>query len=118
MPKGSTELTAFKAGIKARRTGRRHRARMTIPLAMVAGLAPTLLYAADALQTNAGGPKVAIARIGSRLTGYNAYTSTFSGAELMRGWGPLLMGALVHKAANAIGINRMLSRAKVPLLRV
>jgi len=97
---------------------RYHRPKMTIPLAIIAGLAPTAIHAADALQVNAGGPKVALARVGSRMTGYNALTGTFSGSELMMGWAPLLVGALAHKAANRLGINRMLSSAGIPLIRI
>ena len=93
---------------------------MTIPLAVVAGIAPTLAYAYQGfvLPGGEGGPVEAAHRITMRMTGYEWKGGGFSWPQLMQGWGPLLLGAAAHKAANRLGLNRAIARAGIPLLRI
>lgn len=98
-----------------------HRAKhMTIPLAVVAGVAPTLAFAYQGfmLPGGEGGPVEAAHRITMRMTGYEWKNGNFSWSQLAQGWGPLLLGAMAHKAANRFGLNRAIAKAGIPLLRI
>jgi len=89
---------------------------MTIPLAAVAGFVPLASFAYDGWKV--GGFDNAGRRIAQRLTGIDSTTHEFIWQELMSGWGPILVGIFAHKAANKLGINRMLASAGIPLLRL
>jgi hypothetical protein len=96
------------------------KAKMTIPLALIAGLAPTAMFALEGfqIQGSEGGIKEAAHRLTGRLTGYEWKGGTWSLAELSKGWLPILAGVAAHKMANRFGINRWLSSTGVPLLRI
>jgi hypothetical protein len=102
-----------------RRAHRRAKS-MTIPLGVIAGLAPTAMFALEGFQLpgTQGGIKEAGHRLTMRMTGYEWKGGGFSGGELMKGWMPILLGVFAHKAANRLGINRALARSGVPLLRI
>lgn len=98
-----------------------HRAKhMTVSLAILGGLAPTAAFAIDGFKIGGdqGGVVEAMHRITMRLTGWEWKGGGWSAAELAKGWTPLLVGALAHKIANRLGINRMLASAGIPILRV
>lgn len=95
-------------------TRRHRRSGMRIPLAVVAGLFPTAIHAVQGFQ--ATGVQGALANVSYDLTGYNPLTNQWSFAGLMRGWLPLGLGFIVHKVANQVGVNRMLSG--VPFIRI
>lgn len=105
--------------VYVRRAARRAK-NMTIPLAIVAGFAPTAMFALEGFQIpgSEGGIKEAAHRLTMRMTGYEWKGGGFSWAQLMEGWTPLILGVVAHKAANRFGINRMLGRMGVPLLRI
>jgi hypothetical protein len=102
--------------IAVRRFG--HRAKhMTLPLAIVGGFVP---MGADLLSAfKVGGIEAALGHVSLCTTGYDPadgiWKPMFAVKKL---YGPLLLGALVHKAANRLGINRMLSSMGIPLIRV
>lgn len=98
----------------------RSKAKMTVSLALLAGLAPTAAFAIEGFRIGGteGGIVEAMHRITMRLTGYEWKGGGFSSAQLMMGWTPLLMGGLAHMAANRLGINRMMSRAGIPFIRI
>lgn len=102
---------------RSRPKARRHaRAKMTIPLAVVAGFVPLGVFAYEGYL--AGGFANAGRRIAQRLTGYDSTANVFIAKELMAGWGPIVTGFAVHWFAGKMGINRALGRAKIPLLRL
>jgi len=103
--------------VYARRPKSRSRAKMTIPLAIVAGFAPATMRLISAYRI--GGIEAVPQHLSMITTGYDPVSGKFSLSQpLMNLWGPLAIGALVHKTAGRLGINRMLSRAGVPLLRI
>lgn len=98
------------------RSRRRSKAAFTIPLAVVGGFIPTLAFAMDGYKV--GGMENAARRVAQRLTGIDSTANVFIWKELMAGWGPIMAGFLVHKAAQRFGINRTLARAGVPFIRI
>ena len=90
---------------------------MTIPLAVVGGLVPMGADVVSAFKV--GGAEAALGHVSLCTTGYDPADGKWKPMfALQKLYGPLLLGMLVHKAASKVGINRMLSRAGVPLLRV
>jgi hypothetical protein len=115
----NTALTAFKSGLQTRLSKKRHKPKMTVSLATLAGFVPTGGYALAGFRRGGeAGLTEGIARITVRLTGYSITEEKFHGSELARGWGPVLLGFGVHKLANKIGINRQIARMGIPLLRI
>jgi hypothetical protein len=102
--------------IRRRRVGRRSKS-MGIPLAIVGGFVPMGTDIISAYKV--GGVSAALGHVSLCTTGYdpadNKWKPMFAVEKL---YGPLLLGAIVHKAANRLGINRMLASAGIPLLRV
>jgi hypothetical protein len=99
-----------------RRVG--HRAqKMTIPLAIVGGLVP--MGADILLAFKVGGAEAALGHVSLCTTGYDPadgqWKPMFAAKKL---YGPLLLGAFVHKAAGQLGVNRMLAKTGIPLLRI
>jgi hypothetical protein len=94
------------------------RGKMTISLAVVAGLMPLGMGAYNDFQ--AGGAKLAGQGMLARLTGINVNANKWDGGTMMReGLGPIVAGILVHKfIGGSLGINRALGRAGIPLLRI
>lgn len=99
---------------KAKRHHRR--AGFTLPVAVLAGFTPLAYEVLGGYR--AGG----IANAGSRAlimtTGYNTQDGKWHPEMMLRGLGPIVLGMLVHKAAGRIGVNRALSRAGVPFVRI
>lgn len=89
---------------------------MTIPIAPVAGLAAGLSFPAEALMR--GDWLSAAYRVCSSYTGYDPQAQTWSMDNLKRGLMPLMIGFAIHWIAGKIGVNRMLGRAKIPLIRI
>jgi hypothetical protein len=97
----------------------KHRKRpgMTIPLAVVGGLMP---MGSDVLAAyKIGGAQCALEHVSMCTTGYNPADGKFlPGFAMSKLYGPLFVGTMVHKVAARLGVNRMLSKAGVPFLRV
>lgn len=118
----ATKVLTKTRQVYVRRVGRRAK-KTTLSLAVMAGFAPTLAYAYEGFKLNEGkgpdgGMQEAAHRLTMRLTGYEWKGNYWSSELLVQGLGPVLLGMLIHKGANKLGINRMLARAGVPLLRV
>jgi len=98
-----------------RRKKKGYRKKSTLPLAIVAPMAYTGYQVAKAAMT----PNNEVEVI-ERLTFYHKPTGTFRimGGRGMETYGPILAGAVIHKIANKLGVNRMLSSAGVPWIRV
>jgi len=116
----TTALSAYKAGARSAR-GRSHRkAKTSLSLAMLAGFAPTLMFAYEGFKIGGdeGGVEEAAHRLTMRLTGYEWKGGVFSVGELVKGWAPLLIGAMAHKMANKVGINRSLRKATMGFISI
>jgi len=100
------------ASKKGRRRGGKS---FTLPLAVVAGLAPGL---SQLWRAKDYGMRQ-VANVASRdYIGYDPESNRITGAYLGYGLLPLLLGFLVHTVAGKIGINRALGRAGIPILRL
>tara|TARA_Y100000310_G_scaffold303899_1_gene342604 strand:+ start:600 stop:938 length:339 start_codon:yes stop_codon:yes gene_type:complete len=94
----------------------RHKRKFTLPLAAIVGFAPLINLTWHNFQ--AGGAEQAFATATRIMTGYDPRNGQFHFGELRYGLAPMLMGLMIHKGAQMLGVNRMLSNANVPLLRV
>jgi hypothetical protein len=112
-------LAAYKAGAKLRSTGKRRRKSLTLPLAVAAGFAPLTIHAYYDFKS--GGIASVADGMARRLTGFG--TPGSGGGWTMQHFGqglyPIIGGILVHKFVGGnLGVNRMLAKAGVPLLRL
>jgi len=105
---------------KTRQTRRsRGKRGMTVPLAVLAGFAPLAMGEIGAAKRAlAGDTPGAAQQAVIYATGYNLDTRSFHWPTFWGSYGPILAGMLVHKLAGRIGVNRALSSAGVPFLRV
>lgn len=99
----------------ARKQKSRHsRPKMTIPLAVVAGFIPIIKGSWDR--------RASMTEVTRYLTvsttGYDPVGKRWTTEFLGQGTGAILGGFAVHWLANKIGINRLLGRAKIPLIRI
>ena len=92
------------------------KAGFTIPLAIIAGMAPVASHAlAD---YKAGGLELAGKGLCWSLTGYNPLQGKFNADGLWRGAIPLVIGVLAHKfIGGKLGINRALAASGIPFVR-
>lgn len=80
-----------------------------IPLAVIAGLAPGIVWSMSAgFQGNWTG---AFQRLVAAYTGYETAYNKMTPHYLNYGLLPLLAGAFIHVLANWIGLNRTIGRA-------
>lgn len=93
------------------------KAGLTVPLAVIGGLVP---MATDIMAAyKAGGAQCAVEHVSMCTTGYDPSDGKVKlGFAMQKLYGPLFLGMMVHKLAGRLGVNRMLSGAGVPLLRV
>lgn len=98
----------------------RRRSRPSLSLAVVAGFAPTLAFAIEGfkLPGDQGGIVEAAHRVTMRMTGYEWKNNKWIASELAMGVGPLLLGGLVHKMANKMGINKTVRKATMGFLSI
>ena len=95
----------------------RSKKQFTIPLAVVGGFMP---LAADVIQQyQTGSTWQGIATNAVRdLTGWDNYSRTWSFGNMKEGLIPIVIGLIAHKVAGKIGINRALSSAGIPWVRI
>ena len=92
------------------------RKKPTVSVAILAGFAAPV---SDAYATyKYSGLENAVSNFSAAMTGYQTTTHKFVAAELKRGLLPVMTGALIHKAATMLGINRMISSAGIPFIRI
>lgn len=117
MAKQSSELTAFKAGLKTKAKGGKHHKSFTVPLGIVAGFVPLTITSVNAFQT--GGVRFAGMELTRLLTGYDPGTQHWSLGNMKCGTGAILAGMGVHwLLGSKLGLNRMLARTGVPFIRI
>lgn len=102
----------------SRRPRRRSRAKMTIPIAPMAGLAVGMAPVIEQI-TKWGNLEGAIKVLQKNYTPYDPWAKHFSLSGLKNGLFPLIGGIGVHYVVGQkMGFNRMLTRAGIPLLRL
>lgn len=98
-----------------RRTHRR--AKPTVSLAMIAGLAPAVGKEIEAYRTGGFGGVLQWASI--LTTGFDPADGQWKpGLAVRNFYGPLAIGYAAHTLASRLGINRALARAGIPLARI
>lgn len=112
----NTALAAYKAGLKTKSSGKHRKTKFTVPLAVVAGFVPLGLSIYNARDTGVAGIMNTISK---RMTGYDTTTAKWSFSDMKCGTISILGGFLVHSlVGNKLGINRMIARAGIPILRI
>lgn len=97
---------------------RRSKAGFTVPVAVLAGFAPMLSYAYR-VGFKQGGIEGFANQVVYTTTGYDPYSKNWSMNGLKIGLLPIAAGVLVHKyIGGSLGVNRALSKAGVPFLRL
>ncbi len=111
-----TALVIREANAIARaRSGRRgHRAKFTVPIAVIGGFAPLVM----GMWNRRSQPQEVARFLTVATTGYDYVGHRWTGEFLGQGAGSILAGFLVHSIANKVGINRALAKAGVPLFRI
>lgn len=116
--------TAPKVIVKKVNVGKkkkRRRAGGTIPLSIVGGLLPGLHYTVAGWRSGSSltdSLEKGMAHLSVAFTGYDPVAHKWQLANMSRGLTPLLAGILVHKVAGKLGVNRVLSSARVPWIRI
>ena len=93
-----------------------HKKRMTIPLAVVAGFLPLGLDVFN--QLKAGEWEQASNVLQHNLIGVNPWSGKWDTQGFNHGLYPIVGGFAVHWMANKIGLNRMIARTGIPLIRI
>lgn len=92
---------------------RRQSTGMTIPVAALAGFVPLAFSIRDNGFAQAGNTLV------SNLTGYDINQGAWHWQNMKHGTIPIILGMVAHKfIGGALGVNRLLARARVPLIRI
>lgn len=120
-----TRAVAIRRAVPARRRSysvvrsvTRRRAKTTIPLAVVAGFLPLGLDVGAQLQS--GNWKSAGQVMVHNLLGLNLFGggNNFDSQGFAHGIYPIALGFGAHWAASKLGVNRVIARARIPLLRI
>lgn len=104
-------------------SAKRHRRhpRMTISLAIIAGLAPvTASTIAHGRYYGMTGKEGAISEFSRTIIGIDPYDpgAGWQSWRLKYGLYPILIGMVVHKIAGWTGLNRMMAKAGIPVVRI
>lgn len=111
------ELAAYKSGLKTRKNGKRHRKNFTIPVAVVAGFVPITMGVFNSFTTS--GPYAGFDTMTRYLTGYSPVTKKWDISSMKCGTFAILLGYAVHwLVGGKLGVNRMLARTGIPIIRI
>ena len=109
----------------AKRRGKTiHKKKMTVSLAVIAGLAPTAImgysFYQQAQKVTPDNAQWAnnFGNIVARWIGYNPNTALWVPDQLKYNLLPAVVGFGIHKVATKLGINRMLSGSGIPFVRI
>lgn len=113
-----TKTTKRRTKRVARRKKTRSKRKFTLPIAPIVGLAAGVAPAIP--QLTVGNFDGAIDILSRNYVGYSTEKGTFDIMRLQKGLVPLVLGGLVHKFVGGapLNINRMLSQAGVPIVRI
>lgn len=114
----NTALAAYKAGVKSQKSnGKRRKTKLTIPIAVVAGFVPLTMGTYISFSTS--GMNAGFDTLSRYLTGYSPVTKKWNLWDMKCGTFAIAGGMLVHwLVGGKLGVNRMLARAGIPLLRI
>jgi hypothetical protein len=105
-----------KKSYRRRRNGKN--GKLQVPVAVLAGMIPTVMEGKrlmDAYGSISGFPVGVV----SGLTGWNYKEGNWNWTRLKAGLFPLFLGYLVHSIlGQRLGLNRVLSNAGIPLVRI
>lgn len=101
-----------------KKTRRRGKNRFTLPLSVIVPL--SVVGAQTVNDVNKHGMLTALKFLGGNMTGFAQISGEpmFKLSRLKYGLAPILVGLLVHKFAGKLGVNRALSSAGVPWIRI
>lgn len=88
----------------------------TLPVAVIAGMAPLANQAR--MGWAADGPVGMVKQSTLALLGYHIDTNTWNASWMKVGLLPIFVGGLVHWGAKKFGLNRMIARAGIPVIRI
>lgn len=100
------------------RRGGGRRSKGKVSLAVVAGFLPLAIDGYSAMTKGWSGYTGLEALAGQLVystTGWNNSQNRWEMRGIIRGLGPVLCGALVHKAASMFGINRQIAKLRLPI---
>lgn len=89
--------------------------KMTIPLALVAGMAPITLGTINYIR---GGGSDVGGYFTSRMIGFQPWDGKWSFTKFKQGGLPIIVGLAIHKIASRLGINRAIASAGIPFIRI
>lgn len=105
-----------RGGYMARRK-KKYRRRMTIPIAPIIGLVAGVADAVPAIQQ--GNMYGALNALSKNYVGYDIVGKKWDYESLKKGLVPLVAGLAIHKIVGSwLGLNRILGRSKVPIVRI
>lgn len=114
MAKGKVKTKVRRVYVAARRRA----AKMTIPIAVVAGIGVPAGRLFNDWQKYHD-VNIITREIGQFMTGFDWTTGQWSWQPMKYGALPIAVGMFVHKfVGGKLGVNAALSRAKIPLLRL
>lgn len=99
----------------AKKNKHRNGKKMTIPIAVVAGMIPGLWRVGGKWSQGFGTMANEAGRV---YLGYDSWTGQWNMGSLKFGLAPLIGGFVVHKIASIVGINKMIARTGIPLIRL
>jgi len=114
---GSTHRRRRRGSTHNTHRGRSMAKRTTVPIGLVAGMLPGVTRSFNVFQSKGAqsGANEALAI----YTGFDPQTRQWSIQNMQFGLIPLIAGLLLSRfVGGGLGINRMLARARVPLLRI
>jgi hypothetical protein len=94
-----------------------HHKKMTISVAVVAGLLPIPIKGYEAWRQGQGASQI-VRQILMAFTGWDFWSNAWRPGNLAYGLAPAVAGILAHKAANRLGINRMIREAGIPFISI
>lgn len=100
------------AGRSKKRKSRRQK--MTIPVSVVAGFAPGMVAMYRGYQEG-GAPRLGYTAA-LVYTGYDMELKRWWPPAMMRGTVPIMLGTIIHKLANRLGVNRAMRN--IPFIRL
>ena len=117
----SSPKKSSKTKRKVKKTAKKKRRRkrgMTIPLAVVGGLAAGLAEPAQKMLE--GDFEYALALLSRNYTGFRPGTGTWEPSYLRNGMLPLVAGLLVHKfvGGSPLNLNKTLAASGIPFIRI
>ncbi len=98
-----------------------HKPKFTLPLAVIAGFAgPVSSVYSHTRSYGVTGVEGGVGEFSRIMTGFNPYDvpAGFQFYRMRYGLLPIMLGLSLHKVAGWVGLNRMLARSGIPVIRI